>query len=152
MDIAPLGGVQILEEIVMNARLQILVGLTAFGLLSAGCVITPTSGGDVRDARLPIGSTLLDSDRGLCAGTVAIDESSIVSASRSDLVVQRGQYATFEVDGDYDDDIEIDWTCVGSTTAVEASSECPDDTEFVRVTRETTGNEFLLECFGDRDD
>jgi hypothetical protein len=136
----------------MNARLQILVGLTGFGLLSAGCVIAPTSGDDVRDARLPIGATLLDSDRGMCAGTVAIDEGSIVTASRSDLVVQRGHYATFEVDGDFEDDVEIDWTCVGSSTAVESSTDCPDDTEFVRVTRETTGNEFLLECFGDRDD
>jgi hypothetical protein len=136
----------------MNARLQILVGVTSFALLCAGCVISPTSGGDVRDARLPVGATLLDSDRGTCSGTVAIDESSIVSASRSDLVVQRGQYATFEVEDIGEDDIEIDWTCVGSSTATESSTECPDETEFVRVTRENAGNEFLLECFGDRDD
>jgi hypothetical protein len=111
-------------------------------------VVTGTSGGN---ARLPIGVTLLDADRGQCAGTVAIDDSSIATAQTRALVIQRGQNATFPVDADYDDDVEIDWTCVGSASAVEHSAECPDDTSHVRVTRELTGSEFLVECYGDRD-
>ena len=29
--------------------------------------------------------------------------------------------------------------------------ECPDETSHVRITRASTGNEFLFECYGDRD-
>jgi len=99
----------------------------------------------------PRSVTLLDSDRGQCAGSVAIDESSIARAQTSALVIQRGQNATFPVDADVDDDVEVDWTCLGSTSAIEHSADCPDDTSHVRITRELTGSEFLLECYGDRD-
>jgi hypothetical protein len=135
----------------MKIRPQILVCLTAFAALSAGCVITGASGDDARNARLPIGVTLLDIDRGQCAGAVAIDDSSIATAQTSALVIQRGQNATFRVDADYDEDVEVDWTCIGSASAVEHGTECPDDTSHVRITRELTGSEFLLECYGDRD-
>jgi hypothetical protein len=134
----------------MKIRPQILGCFTIFAAFSGGCVIA-TSGDDARNARLPIGVTLLDSDRGVCAGTVAIDDSSIATAQTSALVIQRGQNATFPVDADYDDDVEVDWTCVGSASTVEHSAECPDDTSHVRVTRDLTGSEFLLECYGDRD-
>ncbi|HJR69731.1 MAG TPA: hypothetical protein VKA43_06805 [Gammaproteobacteria bacterium] len=133
----------------MKTRPQILVCL--FGMLSAGCVITATSGDDARNARLPIGVTLLDADRGLCAGAVAIDDDSIATAQTSDLVIQRGQNATFRVDAYDDEDVDVDWTCVGSASAVDGSAECPDDTSHVRITRDLTGSEFLLECYGDRD-
>ena len=135
----------------MSLRSQILFGITAFGMLGTGCVIAPTSGDDARNARLPIGVTLLDVDRGVCAGTVAIDDSSIATAQRSDLVIQPGQNATFPVHEDVDYDVEVDWTCIGVASAVERRTECPDDTSHVRVTRDLTGNELLLECYGDRD-
>jgi len=135
----------------MKIRAQILVCFTAFALLVAGCVITATSGDDARNARLPIGVTLLDTDRSQCAGAVAVDDSSIATARTSDLVIQRGQNATFRVDADYNEDVEVDWTCVGSAVAVEESTECPDDTSHVRITRELAGTEFLLECYGDLD-
>lgn len=74
----------------MEIRPQILVGLTVFALLGTGCVVTATSGDDARNARLPIGVTLLDTDRSQCAGAVAVDDSSIATARTSDLVIQRG--------------------------------------------------------------
>jgi hypothetical protein len=134
----------------MQTRPQGWLYITAFAVLGAGCVTTTTTDRDARAARLPTGVTLLESDRNECAGAVAIDERLIAGAGRSDLVIQRGQNATFEIDVDDDDDIEIEWTCVGSATADDDSAECPDDTSHVRITRATTGDEFLLECFGDR--
>jgi hypothetical protein len=82
-------------------------------------------------------------------GQVTIDEGSIASARRSDLVIARGDNATFRIDAD--DDVDIDWTCVGPTDTDRNTLECPDDTSHVRITRETTDNAFLLECYGDRD-
>jgi hypothetical protein len=100
---------------------------------------------------VPTGVTLLESDRNECEGAVAIDERAIASSRREDLVIQRGQNATFEVDFDDDEDVEIDWTCVGAASAETNTAECPDDTSHVRITRATTGDEFLLECYGDVD-
>lgn len=124
--------------------------LTACAVLAAGCATTTTSDEDARTARLPTGVTLLESDRSECDGAVAIDESSLGNARRSDLVIQRGQNATFEVDLDDDVDVEIDWTCVGDAQADRETIECPDATSHVRITRASTGDEFLLECYGDR--
>jgi hypothetical protein len=135
----------------MQTRPQGWLYITAFAVLGAGCVTTTTTDRDARAARLPTGVTLLESDRNECAGAVAIDERLIAGAGRSDLVIQRGQNATFEIDADDEDDIEIEWTCVGAATADDDSVDCPDDTSHVRITRATTGDEFLLECFGDRD-
>jgi hypothetical protein len=135
----------------MQLRLQGWVYLAACAVLGAGCATTTTTDEDARAARLPTGVTLLDSDRNECEGAVAIDERSIANARRSDLVIQRGQNATFEVDADDNDDVEIDWTCVGAADADQESAECPDQTSHVRITRATTGDEFLLECYGDRD-
>ena len=135
----------------MSLRPQILLCLAALAALSGGCVITSTTGDDARNARLPTGVTLLDSDRNQCAGAVTIDDGSIASAQRSDLVIQPGQDATFRVEENAADDVEIDWTCVGSVNAERSTAECPDDTEYVRITRDDTGSAFLLECFGDRD-
>jgi len=133
----------------MQARLQGLFCLTAFAALSAGCATTGIDDNDGRSARLPTGVTLLDSDRDQCAGSVAIDESGIANAARSDLVIQQGQNATFQVDGDADEDIEIEWTCVGTASTDRNSVVCPDETSYVRITR-GTGDDFLLECYGDR--
>jgi hypothetical protein len=125
--------------------------LTAFAVFGAGCATTTTSDEDARTARLPTGVTLLDSDRSRCEGSVAIDETAVAGSRRADLVIQRGQNAVFELDTDADDDVEIDWTCVGSANTERNTLECPDDTSYVRVTRASTGDEFLLECYGDRD-
>jgi hypothetical protein len=118
-------------------------------VLGTGCAFTTTSDEDARTARLPTGVTLLESDRDECEGAVAIDERAIASSRREDLVIQRGQNATFEVDFDDDEDVEIDWTCVGAASADTNTAECPDETSHVRITRATTGDEFLLECYGD---
>jgi hypothetical protein len=126
-----------------------LVALLA--VLGAGCATTTSNDDDARSARLPTGVTLLESDRNECAGAVTIDETSVANARRADLVIQRGQNATFEVDADRDDDVEIEWTCVGSSDTDRESVECPEETSHVRVTRASTGNDFLLECYGDRD-
>jgi hypothetical protein len=136
----------------MQIRPQSWVYLTAFAVLGAGCATTTTTDEDARAARLPTGVTLLESDRNECEGSVAIDETAIASARRSDLVIQPGQNATFEVDVDDEDDVEIEWTCVGAAAADRESVECPDATSHVRITRASTGDEFLLECYGDRDD
>ena len=135
----------------MQLRPQSWIYLATFAVLAAGCATTTTSDEDARSARLPTGVTLLESDRNECAGSVAIDESSIASARRADLVIQRGQNAVFEIDADDNDDVEIDWTCVGTADTDRETSECPDDTSHVRITRASTGDEFLLECYGDRD-
>jgi hypothetical protein len=146
-----MSGLEPLKERVMQLRPQSWIYLAAFAVLGAGCATTTTSDEDARSARLPTGVTLLESDRNECAGSVAIDEASIASARRADLVIQRGQNAVFEIDVDDNDDVEIDWTCVGAADTDRETSECPDDTSHVRITRASTGNEFLLECYGERD-
>jgi hypothetical protein len=135
----------------MQLRPQSWIYLAAFTVLAAGCATTTSTDEDARSARLPTGVTLLESDRNECAGSVAIDERSIESARRADLVIQRGQNAVFEIDVDGNDDVEIDWTCVGTADTERETSECPDDTSHVRITRASTGDEFLLECYGDND-
>lgn len=135
----------------MQVRPQSWLYLATFAVLGAGCATVTTTDGDARTARLPTGVTLLESDRNECDGAVAIDETSIGNARRSDLVIQRGQNATFEVDVDDEDDVEIEWTCVGAADTDRDSADCPDDTSHVRITRASTGDEFLLECYGDRD-
>jgi hypothetical protein len=135
----------------MQTRPQSLVSIAAFVVFSTGCATVSPNNDDARTARLPTGVTLLESNREQCAGSVAIDETSIESAQRSDLVISRGQNAVFAVDEDADDDVEVEWTCVGAVDADRETIECPDDTSHVRVTRGSTGDEFLLECYGDRD-
>jgi hypothetical protein len=133
----------------MRIRLQGWLYLTSFAALAAGCAVTSETTDDARAARLPTGVTLLDSNREACAGPVAIDDRVIVGA-REDLVVQRGENATFQIDtDDEDENLEIRWTCVGDVTAERDAVRCPDETSHVRVTR-ATDNDFLLECYGDR--
>ena len=68
-------------------------------------------------------------------------------------MIQRGQNAVIEIDEDFadNDDVEIGWTCVGSADTDRNTAECPEETSHVRITRDATGDEFLLECYGDRD-
>jgi hypothetical protein len=135
----------------MQMRPQGWLYLTACAVLGAGCATTTTTDEDARSARLPTGVTLLESDRSECEGSVAIDESAVAGARRADLVIQRGQNAVIEIDADADDDVELDWTCVGAADTERNTLSCPDETSHVRVTRASTGDEFLLECYGDRD-
>jgi hypothetical protein len=133
----------------MQTRPQGWLYLSAFAVLAAGCATTTTTDDD-RAARLPTGVTLLESDRSECEGSVAIDESVVASARRADLVIQRGANATFEIDAD-DEDVEIEWTCVGANDTERNTAECPEETSHVRITRAATGDELVLECYGDGD-
>ena len=134
----------------MQTRPQGWLHMAAFAMLAAGCATTSENEPDARSARLPTGVTLLDSNREECAGSVAIDDSAIASARREDLVIARGQNATFEIDADNDaDDVEIQWTCVGTANTERETVECPEETSWVRITR-AAGDDFLLECYGDR--
>jgi len=124
--------------------------MAAFAMFAAGCAsISDNDEQDARSARLPTGVTLLDSNREECGGSVAIDDSAIKSSRREDLVIARGQNATFEINADSDEDVEIQWTCVGTANTERERVECPEDTSWVRVTR-ATGDDFLFECYGDR--
>ena len=125
--------------------------LAAAAALSSGCALTSENDASARPVRLPTGVTLLDSDRKECDGSVAIDERGVSKARRSDLVLQRGQNAIVEVDADRNDDVELGWTCVGSERTARNTTECPDDTSYVRITRDSNGDDFLIECYGDRD-
>jgi hypothetical protein len=134
----------------MQIRPQGWLYIAAFAALTSGCAVFDSENEqqDARSARLPTGVTLLDSSREECAGSVAIDDAVIESARREDLVVQRGQNATFEIDADADEDVEIEWTCVGTADTERETIECPEDTSWLRVTR-AAGDDFLLECYGE---
>jgi hypothetical protein len=132
----------------MQTRPLGLILLAASAVLGAGCAMTTTTDDD-RAARLPTGITLLESDRNECDGSVAIDESVVANAGRADLVIQGGATATFAIDADADEDVEIEWTCVGESDTERDSAECPEQTSHQRITRASTGDEFLLECYGD---
>jgi hypothetical protein len=133
----------------MQMRPQGWFCLTAVVALGTGCVTTTTSDNDGRSVRLPTGVTLLDSDRDQCAGSVALEESVVSNAVRSDLVIEPGENVTFAVDADPEDDVEIEWTCVGTASTDRNAVVCPDDTDYVRITR-GAGDDFVLECYGDR--
>jgi len=134
----------------MLKGLQGWLCLAAVAAFSSGCAVTSETDASARPVRLPTGVTLLDSDRNQCNGSVAIDERAVSKARRSDLVLQRGQNAIIEVDAGTGDDVEIGWTCVGSATAARNTAECPDETSHVRITRDSTADDFLIECYGDR--
>jgi hypothetical protein len=138
----------------MLTRPQTVLFLAAFAVLGTGCSLfsegtTANTTTDNRPTRLPTGVTLLESDRSECEGSVAIDESWIANARRADLVVQRGGNATFEIDVDEDEETEIEWTCVGAADTELNSVECPELTSHLRVTRAASGDDVLLECYGD---
>ena len=132
----------------MQVRSQSFMFLAAFVVLGTGCTTLGTTNDDARTARLPTGVTLLDSNREECAGSIAIDEDSV--GRGSDVVVARGQNAVFQVEENDDDEVEVTWTCVGAADADSERVECPEDTSHVRITRDSTGDNFLFECYGER--
>lgn len=134
----------------MQIRPQGWLHLAALAALAAGCAsVSSTSESDARNARLPTGVTLLASKRDACAGSVAIDDSVVGGTRRGGLVVQRGENATFQVAADAYDDVEVDWTCVGTASTERETVACPDETSYVRISR-AEGDDFLLECYGGR--
>lgn len=132
----------------MSARVQSWACLAALATLGTGCAVVTTD--DAGAVRLPTGAVLLESDRSSCAGAVALEDDFIRGSGRADLVIQRGGNATFELDADDDDEVEIDWTCVGAAETERDTVECPEDTSFLRITR-SNEDEFLFECYGDSD-
>ena len=116
----------------------------------AGCTVA-NSGLDEssRDARLPTGVTLLESDREECEGVVELREGSVRTNDRArtndrtGLLVRQGQNATFEVDDEH-----IELTCVGESSTNSETIDCPTDTSHVRISRSTQGDDFVLECYG----
>jgi hypothetical protein len=104
----------------------------ALVLLLGGCVVTTTE----REG-LPNGVTLLDSDQGLCSGTVEID-------GHPDVRIDEGEQSVLAVD----DDEDIEWQCITDLDSDEGEFECPDGTEYIRVSRDEDDSEFTLECYG----
>lgn len=133
----------------MSKRAWIPAFLVPFALVS-GCALVGTEvDEDATYAPLPTGVTLLDTEQDECDGIVQVAERTALGRSRDDLVIRRGQNATFEVDPDDD---EVVWSCIGDTGTDDRDEiDCPDDTSHVRITREAEGDNFVLECYGDRD-
>ena len=135
----------------MQNRPQGWLYLTAFAALGAGCAVTTTTE-RTRAARLPTGMTLLESDRSRMR-RVGDDRRKPRSRARdaADLVIQRGQNATFEMDADADEDVEIGWTCVGSPKRSATPPSVPTKRRTCASHAPRRVNEFLLECYGDTD-
>lgn len=114
-------------------------------VLLAGCASTSGLGERAGGTRLPTGVTLLRSDQEQCSGVVQVyDEKGSNRKERPELVVRRGENATFVVK----DEDELEWTCVGESSTDSEDVNCPNDTSHVRVTRAATGGDLLFECYG----
>jgi hypothetical protein len=100
-------------------------------LLLAGCVITSEREG------LPTGATLLGSEDGYCDGPVEIE-------GDPDVVVDEGESTTVAVE-----DGDVDWQCIAADATSDAGEfDCPDGTDYVRISRDEDESDFTLECFG----
>jgi hypothetical protein len=106
------------------------VALWPLALLMAGCVVTAERDG------LPTGVTLLGSEDGYCDGPIEIE-------ADPDLVVEGGESTTVAVE-----DGEVDWQCLVGDTPDEGEFDCPEGTDYVRISRDEGEAEFRLECFG----
>jgi hypothetical protein len=100
--------------------------------LAAGCVVVDES----REDELPTGVTLLETEQGACSGALEFE-------GDSDVIFEVGEGGTFRVE---DDDIE--WRCLSDSSRSSGETECPDDTSYVRITRDEDDAEFTLECYG----
>jgi hypothetical protein len=131
-------------------KLLVTCGLALWMALIAGCATTnPGLGDEAGNATLPSGVTLLDSDDGECEGAVQVSEHGIDGEGEGlddEFYVEAGENATFELDGD---DEEIEWACVSDDGDFdEESMDCPSGATHVRITRASTGDELLVECYG----
>ena len=129
-------------------KLSIALALFTPMALLAGCTTLSSSvGPSAMNARLPTGVTLLDSDQNECGGIVQVEDES--RSPDAELVIRRGQNATFDFDDEEEDDIE--WSCIGESARSDSDEiDCPTGTSHVRITRPSEGEEFLLECYGRR--
>jgi hypothetical protein len=137
-----------MEEVDMQKLLSGCCGLL-ISLSLAGCVMTtPGLGDEAGNTTLPSGLTLLDSDESECEGTVQVGDELIEDDSEgldSELFVEPGENATFELEDDSD---EIEWACVGEDSSDADTMRCPQGSSYVRITRATAGDELLFECYG----
>ncbi len=99
--------------------------------LAAGCIVVDKRQTD----ELPTGVTLLESNQGVCDGPIEFE-------GEPGIVVDEGEDVTIQV---ADEDIE--WRCL-SGTPDRAEVSCPDETGYIRVTRDEDDSEFTVECFG----
>lgn len=114
----------------------------------AGCAATaPGLGDEAGGTSLPSGLTLLDSDEGSCEGTVQVADEMVDGDGGldSELYVEPGENATFELSERYD---ELEWACVDSGSPDVDTMRCPRGTAYVRITRASIGDELLFECYG----
>jgi len=118
-------------------------------LLIAGCVTTtPGLGDESGNAILPSGMTLLDSDEAECDGTVQVAEEMIEDEGeglQGEFFVEAGENATFELEEEYE---SIEWACVGEDSQDTESTRCPREATHVRITRASSGDELIFECYG----
>lgn len=124
--------------------------LVALSLLAGCAATTPGLGDEAGNTSLPSGLTLLDSDESECDGTVQVGDEMIEDDGeglQSELFVEPGENATFELEEGYD---EIEWACVGgdSSESEVDSMRCPSGATHVRITRATAGGDLLFECYG----
>lgn len=122
--------------------------LASCSLLVACATTTPGLGTESGTTTLPSGLSLLDSEEDSCDGTVQIADEMVedrYEGLRAELFVEPGENATFELDEDYD---TIEWACSASDSTDVETTRCPEGTDYVRVTRASTGGDVLFECFG----
>lgn len=132
----------------MRKLMKICGLLMPLSLLAACAATAPGLGDQAGNTTLPSGLTLLDSDEASCDGTVQVAEEMVEGQGgglEREFFVEPGENATFELDERYD---EIEWACIDSGSPDVDSMRCPRDTDYVRITRATTGGELLFECYG----
>ncbi len=145
----------------MQKLLAGAAGLLLTALLGGCAMNTPGLGEQAGNAILPTGAGLLDSNQSECDGMVQVDPDTLEGTGTGlddvadiddmddvddEFVVESGQNATFELDEDGDDD--VGWTCVDEDGDSDSHTvNCPDGTDYVRVTRANDGDDVLFECF-----
>ncbi len=107
--------------------------LSLLTFFTTGCVSD-----NVEREGLPTGATLLDSDEASCDGIVELE-------GNSDVAVGEGESKTFAID----DEDDMDWQCVSDSSVQKGGDlDCPDGTDYVRITRNEDEDDFRIECYG----
>lgn len=120
------------------ALLQAAIGLLALGgcesMISGGAG-SPVTGYGSSNA-LPANLRLAGSSEETCARSLQF------GADSPRVIVQPGETASFPVKAP-----EVTWFCFVEGVPRGKTTSCKQGTTFVRVTRPTSGNHFLIECF-----
>ena len=127
-------------------------------LVLSGCYVTSSDSGLGETVRepgttdLPTGAALLETEQEECEGTVQVGNVTVNPGENATLRVTGDEieWACLVADDDYyvaDDDYDDDDARVVEARDVE-ETQCPDGTTHVRVTRASTGDEFIFECYG----